>query len=122
MSESPFARILGMQQSEPVPMSDDAQAENLRQAWEHYLSPKNFVPGQLVRGHSLLNCFDGRPILMFVRTLDPLNAVDSQIIGDAISKTHCNKIDCLVMLRNVHGNIMFHSHDSDTLEPYPEGV
>ena len=106
------------QDREPPKMLPEAQAENLRAAWEHYASPKSFTPGQIVKGHSIPNAFIDHPLVLFVRKLDPANVNDNAIVADAINKQHVNKIDCIVMLLKPGPKALFHTCDSDVLEPY----
>lgn len=102
-------------------LSQEAQAANLRAAWEHYLSPKPFRSGDLLIGRTGLSPFEDKSLVfLFVRWLDLAHEVDKWLIRDQIEKAHWNKIDCIVALLTPDGTCYFRPMDSGTFEPFEE--
>src|SRR5579862_994112 len=104
---SPLAMLLPRAQQEAAPpMLPAAQALNLQDAWQHYIKPKSFAPGELLIGHSTLGTFTFKPVILFVRYLDAAHAQDGALIADQLTRNHLNKLDCVVAIVAPNGSVV----------------
>jgi hypothetical protein len=117
----PLEALLGGlgEEAPEMTLSQEAQADNLRAAWEHYLTPKPFRPGDLLKARADLSVLEDKTLVfLFVRWLDPAHRLDEAIIEDAITKMFWNKVDCMIMLISKEGSGYFRPMDSDIFEPF----
>jgi hypothetical protein len=119
MNSHPLAAIFGHAEEESTnhALGIEAQAENLRAAWEHYSTEKHFVPGQFVRCREGMSIFRDDPVVcMFVRKLDESSKNDLAIMRDAIKRNQWNKVDCMIARVHNTGTWFTLPFDSDILE------
>lgn len=98
-------------------LSEEAQTANLRSAWEHYSTPKEFTRGQFVKLKPGLSIFKDSPVVcLYVRSLDKQCPHDILIIQGAHDSGKWNKLDCIVARVADTGLVLFLPMDGDLLE------
>ncbi len=116
----PFSALFGQQEDDgpkPHPLLPEAQRANLEEAWSHYVTPKTFKPGDVVRCRQGLSQFNDEPVVMiYVRKIDEDVYADVHIMDVEHERNRWNKVDCMVMRTYATGTVVFIPFDSDTLE------
>lgn len=97
-------------------LSVEAQTENLNAAFAHYMKPKPFIPGDMLRARPGLSIFNDDPVVLYIRTLNKNDPHDFEFIKDAIERAKWNKLDCMIARLTDTGIVFFMPFDSDLLE------